>query len=59
MRLRVDLWIAGIVLAISGGPLPTALAAERPNILLIVVDDQSPFYFRFYNPAATLDAPVI
>ncbi|MDA0969519.1 MAG: sulfatase-like hydrolase/transferase [Planctomycetota bacterium] len=59
MRLRVDLWIAGIVLAISGGPLPTALAAERPNILLIVVDDQSPSDFRFYNPAATLDAPVI
>ena len=58
MRLRVGLWIA-IVLAVSAGLMPTASAAERPNILVIVVDDQSPFDFRFYNPAATLDAPVI
>jgi choline-sulfatase len=34
-------------------------AAERPNILFIIVDDQSPFDFRFYNPASTLEAPVL
>ncbi len=32
---------------------------RRPNILYIITDDQSPFDFSFYNPAATLDAPVI
>ena len=38
-----------------------ALATEprQPNILYVIVDDQSPFDFSFYNPASTLDAPVI
>ena len=38
-----------------------ASAAEprRPNILYVIVDDQSPFDFPFYNRASTLDAPVI
>jgi choline-sulfatase len=34
-------------------------SATRPNILYIIVDDQSPFDFKFYNPASTLHAPVI
>ena len=34
-------------------------AAERPNILFIIADDQSPFDFKFYNPESTLDAPTI
>jgi arylsulfatase A-like enzyme len=34
-------------------------SAARPNILFIVVDDQSPFDFKFYNPASTLQAPNI
>lgn len=32
---------------------------SRPNILLIVTDDQSPFDFKFYNDTSTLDAPNI
>jgi choline-sulfatase len=48
-------------------PSPTQIAATslpgdrqpRPNILFILADDQSPFDFRFYNPASTLEAPVI
>ncbi|MEM7697921.1 MAG: sulfatase-like hydrolase/transferase [Verrucomicrobiota bacterium] len=32
---------------------------DRPNFLFILVDDQSPFDFKFYNPRSTLDAPVI
>jgi len=32
---------------------------RRPNILYIIVDDQSPFDFKFYNPASTLDSPVL
>lgn len=37
------------------------LAAEgkRPNILFILVDDQSPFDFKFYNPTSLLQAPNI
>jgi choline-sulfatase len=36
-----------------------AADAKRPNILFIIVDDQSPFDFRFYNPSSTLDSPVL
>lgn len=36
-----------------------AAAADRPNILLIVVDDQSPLEFKFYNPQSTLHTPHI
>ncbi|EMI18678.1 choline sulfatase [Rhodopirellula maiorica SM1] len=34
-------------------------AAHRPNILFIIVDDQSPEDFKFYNPKSTLDSPNI
>ncbi|MBM3882690.1 MAG: hypothetical protein FJ387_23705, partial [Verrucomicrobia bacterium] len=39
----------------------TARAAEppppaRPNFLFILVDDQSPFDFKFYNPQSPLPA---
>ncbi len=43
---------------------PTLLLAQekpsqpkRPNILFILVDDQSPFDLKAYNPASPLDAP--
>ena len=32
---------------------------KRPNILFIVVDDQSPFDLQAYNPSSILDTPVI
>ena len=34
-------------------------AAERPNILLIVVDDQSPFDLKVYNPDSKCETPNI
>ncbi len=34
-------------------------ATQRPNILFILVDDQSPYDFKFHNPQSTLDAPHI
>lgn len=34
-------------------------APGRPNVLLIVVDDQSPFDLRPYDPASPLEAPHI
>lgn len=48
-------------LLVAGAFAVNAPAAEprRPNILYVMVDDQSPFDFPFYNPASTLDAPVI
>ena len=33
--------------------------SKRPNILYIIVDDQSPIDFKFYNPQSQLNAPVI
>ncbi len=40
--------------------LPTCLLAdERPNLLFIIVDDQSPFDLKIYNPESKLDTPVI
>ncbi len=36
-----------------------AEAANPPNILFIIVDDQSPFDFKAYNPYSQLDAPVL
>ncbi len=32
---------------------------RRPNILFILVDDQSPFDFKFYNPKSPLQSPNI
>ena len=32
---------------------------ERPNFLFVIVDDQSPFDLKTYNPASILDTPVI
>ena len=44
------------------GPLFTsshALAEDRPNFLVIVVDDQSPFDLKCYNPASELQTPTL
>ncbi|MCM2369799.1 sulfatase-like hydrolase/transferase [Aporhodopirellula aestuarii] len=37
----------------------TTQAADRPNILFVIVDDQSPFDLKVYNPDSTLETPVI
>lgn len=59
MRWRRCFWIAAIALGLGASVTQAVSAVERPNILLIIVDDQSPFDFRFYNPDSTLDAPAI
>jgi arylsulfatase A-like enzyme len=42
------------------GACQTSLAAEkRPNLLFILVDDQSPEDLRLYNPKSTLQTPNI
>jgi choline-sulfatase len=37
----------------------TAAEAKRPNILFILVDDQSPFDLKCYNPRSPLETPNI
>ena len=34
-------------------------AADRPNILFILADDQSPFDLKIYNPDSKLETPVL
>jgi arylsulfatase A-like enzyme len=38
---------------------PVAAAEKRPNFLFILVDDQSPFDLKLYNPRSTLATPNI
>jgi len=47
--------------AASAADSPPAAAAKprRPNILFILVDDQSPFDLRVYDPASRLETPTI
>ena len=35
------------------------LAADKPNILFIIADDQAPYDFKFYDPKSPLDSPVL
>jgi arylsulfatase A-like enzyme len=37
----------------------SSLAAEKPNILFIIVDDQSPFDLKAYDPQSICDTPTI
>ena len=37
----------------------SAFSADRPNILFIIVDDQSPFDLKVYDPKSQLDSPNI
>ena len=55
MRLLISLatLVLGLPLALSAAP------AKRPNILFILVDDQSPFDLKVYNPASELQTPAI
>ncbi len=59
-RFHAGVVLAGLLLApfAAQGAL-AADADKRPNILLIVVDDQSPFDFKFYNPKSALQTPNI
>ncbi len=45
--------------ASGAGPGAAAEPVERPNILLIVADDQSPFDLKAYDPDSTLETPVL
>jgi choline-sulfatase len=49
--------LLGVALLVSGATI--AAADQRPNILVILVDDQSPFDLRIYQPDSPLDTPHI
>ncbi len=54
----------GLPLLIAFGltfSVPKALHADetRPNFLFILVDDQSPFDLKIYNPTSTLETPTL
>ncbi|MDA3924737.1 MAG: sulfatase-like hydrolase/transferase [Kiritimatiellae bacterium] len=48
-----------ILLVVSLLPVLSIAVGNRPNILFILVDDQSPFDFKFYNPESILQSPNI
>ena len=56
MKQLALLVLASLVLSFSA---TAEQKQKRPNILYIIVDDQSPFDFKFYNKRSQLNAPVI
>ena len=55
LSFRTTAWLTLCALASF---LP-ALGAERPNIVFIIADDQSPFELKIYDPESTLETPVL
>jgi len=55
----VRLFLASLLSAVAVAAASPASAADRPNILFILVDDQSPFDLKLYNPESTLQTPNI
>jgi choline-sulfatase len=55
--LLLALWVFALCSPIVSGAEPAP--PKRPNILFILVDDQSPFDLKIYNPQSKLDAPHI
>ena len=56
--MKLLTWILTIPFVLTWGQ-QTATAATRPNILFIIVDDQSPFDLKVYNPKSDLQTPNI
>lgn len=56
--MKLLAWILALPFVFSWAH-PIATAANRPNILFIIVDDQSPFDLKAYNPKSILETPNI
>ncbi len=50
---------AATTFALLGFTEPLAAQPRRPNILFILVDDQSPFDLKVYEPTSKLETPVL
>ena len=48
-----------LTLAVTPATYADDQNSKRPNIVFIVVDDQSPFELKMYNPKSELDTPVL
>lgn len=55
MKTILTLWLFAVVMV----PAAVAADARRPNILFILVDDQSPFDLKCYSPQSALETPHI
>ena len=51
--------LVAAVCALVGGSESSSAAQRRPNILFIIVDDQSPYDLRIYEPRSRLETPVL
>ncbi|MFT4556308.1 MAG: choline-sulfatase, partial [Planctomycetaceae bacterium] len=56
---RILRFVGSVALLLLVSQLVQAVSAadKRPNILFIIVDDQSPFDLKIYNPDSGLDTP--
>lgn len=57
--LRLALLLQACWFVCANGLGLQAATKARPNILFIIVDDQSPFDLKVYNPDSSLQTPVI
>ena len=48
-----------ILLVVSYTSLMYAAKTQRPNILFVIVDDQSPYDLKVYDPSSPLETPAI
>ncbi len=54
--LNVFFWVVALACGAAGAG---AAELDRPNVLFILADDQSPFDLKIYNPASTLETPAL
>src|SRR5688572_28295566 len=61
MKYRQSLTCTLLIVSGLMAPLHVhgAQPAKRPNIFFVIVDDQSPFDLRAYNPKSELQTPVL
>jgi choline-sulfatase len=58
-QIMKDILLLAALLAVLAPLHPASAAPKRPNILFIIVDDQSPFDLKTYNPQSPLETPHI
>ncbi len=56
---RLTIALPFLVISFATSASATADNAKRPNVLFIIVDDQSPFDLKVYNPDSICDTPNI
>ena len=57
MKITLTILLASLLVPNTGKT--AALTGDRPNILFIIADDQSPFDLKIYNPRSALQTPNI